>query len=209
LERIILSRKVKIISLCVFILIILICAEVIMINTATGSGSDVQVICAASDISKGELITLDLLVLKKIPLEMSGSALTGKPEDYVGQKVGCYLHKGEVLYSDNLLASSKFKDEGKVMMAFDLKGVQANGWWIEEDCIVDLMLVYNGDEKNVKTIQDIRVAALLDEAGNRLISGSEAKRPAPPVYMSVEVTADQALLLAGIKSNDKIVLAVK
>lgn len=203
------NRKIKMLMIFVIILTILILAEIMIINTASDAEAQIQAICAAADINKGDTITENSLIIKKIPLSFAANALTGSPEKHYGKKASCFLHKGEILYNENFALQSNKTEEGKVMMSFDAKGVQANGWWLEEDSTVDMMVVFNGDEKNIRIIQDIRVAALLDEAGNKLQSDSNNKRTVPPSYISVEVTEVQALLLAAVKGSDRIVLAVK
>lgn len=203
------KRSVTMVILSITILAVLIIMEVNIIRAASGVGNEVEVICAAGDIEKGTVIQPGMLITRNIPAEMANYALKGAPDNYMGKRADCFLHKGEVLYAENLVASINKKEEGNVLMAIDVKGDQANGWWIDEDYIVDVYIVYNGDAKKTECISDRRVAALLDEAGNRIISEKNNKKSVVPRFISLEVTPEQAYLLAEAKNNAKAVLTVK
>ncbi|HBQ64151.1 MAG TPA: hypothetical protein DD727_04350 [Clostridiales bacterium] len=200
------------------VLALLVGVEAALLRAASGASRSVKVFCAARDIALGSVISADMLTIRLLPQEAAeGAVLPGDSygaEYYAGYRVACALHAGEIIYTGNLLPSHRFpagfiQTEGNVLMALELKGEQANGWWLGSGGTVDLLLVSNTEKRVTSRLEGIRIVSLLDESGKVLPSGGEEHGLALPRYLSLEVTPEQAVILAGAKTNGKVELAVR
>lgn len=126
------------------------------------------------------------------------------------------------------------KDRAKKLFSIEFKGDQANGWWLMTDQKVDIIHIPdenpgtgaaldsgaaggtgapavsqadNGMDVGgkIRVLEDIRIAALIDENG-KLLKNNE--RATLPRYVSFEVTDEQAGLLAYAKGHGRLELSV-
>jgi Flp pilus assembly protein CpaB len=133
----------------------------------------------------------------------------------------------------NEMEPIEVKDKNSRLFTVEFKGDQANGWWIKVGQYVDIIYVPNDKPKaveyvsaqakdqptvrssqtagnaegmeEIKRLNNIRVAALIDEKGNQL---KNTNRETLPRYISFEVTDKQVQLLAYAKSNGRLEVSV-
>ena len=126
------------------------------------------------------------------------------------------------------------KDRNKKLFSVEFKCDQANGWWLLTDQKVDIIYIPDeisvigaasdagaakGNEAlaatpiddsakvrdKIRVLEDIRIAALIDENGKLLKNNGRATLPR---YVSFEVTDEQVGLLAYAKGHGRLELSV-
>ena len=126
------------------------------------------------------------------------------------------------------------KDRNKKLFTVEFKADQANGWWLLTDQKVDIIYIPDenpavsaamdagavkaGEARaaaptddianirdKIRVLEDIRIAALIDENGKLLKNNRGA---ALPRYVSFEVTDEQVFLLAYAKGHGRLELSV-
>lgn len=126
------------------------------------------------------------------------------------------------------------RDLNKKLFCVEFKADQANGWWLMTDQKVDIIYVPDQNQAagiapdnqtvpgnegpaavhtddiinvrdKIRVLEDIRIAALIDENGKLL---KNSGRETLPRYASFEVTDEQAGLLAYAKSHGRLELSV-
>lgn len=128
----------------------------------------------------------------------------------------------------------EIKDRNKKLFSVEFKGDQANGWWLMTDQKVDIIYIPDEDPVNsaapntgavqgnedpaavrvegnedfpdkIRVLEDVRIAALIDENGKLLKNNGRATLPR---YVSFEVTDEQVGLLAFAKGHGRLELSV-
>ncbi|HBQ64716.1 MAG TPA: hypothetical protein DD727_07315 [Clostridiales bacterium] len=197
------------------ILIALTGLEILIIRAGSGIEPRIRVLAAAGEIQAGALIQGGMLEERWALSDPGSRALKESDKElYTGYRAADRLYAGEILYEDDLVPPGKISsilldDPGNVLMALDLKGDQANGWWVEVNSRVDVLYVSALDKKTIERMEWIRVAGLLDETGSPVPAPGGDRNAFPPKYISLEVTPGQAILLAGAKTSGKVELAVR
>lgn len=126
------------------------------------------------------------------------------------------------------------KDRNKKLFSVEFKGDQANGWWLMTDQLVDIIYIpsegpvngvapgnsqvkengkaaeaesddFSKAKDKIQVLEDIRVAALIDENGKLL---KNKNRTTLPRYVSFEVTDEQVGLLAYAKGHGRLEMSV-
>jgi pilus assembly protein CpaB len=207
------KRKIRLIIINAAILAFLIIFEIVVIRSMTGGGATTQVVFVKEKISAKSIITADMLEVKRIDTKLVNGSYVISAAEAVGKRVIHDMAAGEILFISGLsngMPSNnlEFENPDNRLFALELKGDEANGWWLDAEQRADIIFV-PGNEKSTaraNTLENIRIAAILDEKGNIIEYSS---RVAPPRYVCLEVTADQAEFLAYAKINGKIELAVR
>ena len=197
---------------------ILIIIEIVMIRSASGTGTSIDALFAKQDISVNSLLTAEMLEVRKVDSKALASSALKSPEEAVGKRTAGAIAAGQIIYSGSLNGdpgnASQFESPDNRLFSLELKGDAANGWWIGGDQRIDVIFIPGSDKAVDKTgvsglgekLENIRVAAVLDEKGNRI---GDAAREAIPKYICLEVTPEQSMFLAFAKTNGKIELAVR
>jgi Flp pilus assembly protein CpaB len=218
--------------LTAFILVILlVAAEVFIIRSASNYEPKFRVLFAKEKITARSRITSDMLEFRNVGLSFVHSQSVKSLDQAVSKTARTDIEKGEMILSSRFNADDtdliEVKDKNKRLLSVEFKGDQANGWLIRKDQFVDILFIPN--EKNtgqadmsavvtdslfpgktdfngkVRILNEIRIAALVDDRGKLL---ENSKGAALPKYVSFEVTNEQADFLAYAKSNGRLELSV-
>ena len=213
------KKKIRLIMINAAILVVLLVVEVIFIRTTTGSGATKAVVFAKADIGANTVITEEMLEVRKVDSKLAGAYCISDITYIKGSRASHDMAAGEMVYAGSVSKgmpsnSIKFTDPANRLFALELKGDAANGWWVDAEQKADVIFV-PGNEKAIsrvssqggisEKIEDVRIAAILDEKGNPM---SYSERASPPRYVCLEVTPEQAEFLAYAKINGKIELAI-
>lgn len=224
-------RRSGIIIAAFVLVILLVAAEVFIIRSASKYEPRLKVVFAKAKIPQNTRITADMVELKEVGLSFVHRQSAKSLGDVVSKLARMDIEQGEMILASRLSADEldqiEVKDKNKRLFSVEFKGDQANGWWLRKEQYVDILFVpderstkqtaeasavtdgsfpgntnFNG---RVRILNDIRIAALIDDRG-KLLDGSGGA--ALPKYVSFEVTNEQAGFLAYAKSNGRIELSV-
>lgn len=224
-------RRFSIVITAIVLVILLVAAEVIIIRSASNYEPTMKVVFTKGKIPVRTRITADMLELKEVGLSLASRQSVKSLDDAVSKFAKTQIEQGEILLSSRLSADEfgqpEVKDRNSRLFSIEFKGDQANGWWLRKDQYVDILFV--PDEKRqdpsspsavvpeamfpgktvlngkVRIIDEIRIAALLDDRG-KPVDNPEGNLL--PKYVSFEVTDQQADFLAFAKSNGRLELSV-
>lgn len=209
-------KRFKMLVAAVILTVILVGAEIYIIRAATSYEPMTEVVFARVRIPEDTLITGEMLEIKKVGLGTVHKLSVHKPENIAGKRSATDIESGEMVLSSKVGSSDamekiKVKDKNKRLFSVEFKGDQANGWWLLTDQNVDIIFVpgetgtSGGVVNDVKKLENIRIAALIDERG-KLLKNND--RSTLPRYISFEVTDRQAAFLAEAKSRGRLELSV-
>lgn len=209
-------KRFKMLVAVALLTVILVGAEIYIIRAATSYEPVTEVVFARVKIPEDTLITGEMLEIKKVGLASVHKLSVRKSENILGKRSATDIESGEMILSSKVGSSDamekiKVKDKNKRLFSVEFKGDQANGWWLLTDQNVDIIFVpgeagtSEGMGNDVKKLENIRIAALIDERG-KLLKNND--RSTLPRYISFEVTDQQAAFLAEAKSKGRLELSV-
>jgi len=230
-------KKINLILLTFILTVVLLAAEVFIVKSASGYEPETNVVYAKVEIPEDAIVQEEMLEEKKVQISMVHRQSVKSMKDITGRKVKTDIEEGEMLLSSRLYAENemddvKVKDKNNRLFSLELKGDQANGWWLMSDQYVDIIFVPNGKagihstqkpenpesvstmntgsigsetENYVQRLRNIRIAALIDDKGKLVKNG---ERPMLPRYVSFEVTDKQDEFLAYAKGNGRLEISV-
>jgi len=218
------KKGVELIKRWVFVLItitlilILLTAQIIIVKKASSFEVETDAVFARKAIPSGAVITEDMLEVKKIRISYAHRLSLRSIADAVGKKAKVDIESGEMLLSSKIgtideMEQIYMEEESNRLFTVEFKPDQANGWWLLVGQRVDIIFVPNDASKfsitenteiPVRKLENIRIAALIDEQGRLL---RNEKRDSLPKYVCFEVTEKQAEFLAFAKTNGRIELA--
>ena len=186
----------------------LLLAEIYVVKAGSQYESKISVYFAKDDIPAKTLVSEDMLLKKEINIGFFHKQSVTDPASIVGLKAKFDIVEGEMLLSHKFTN----KDDMEIidvenkdcrLFALDLKGDQANGWWLFVGQLVDVIFVPSSGSQ-VERLNDIRVAALISQEGTLLQNGD---RHSLPRYVCLELTKEQDEMLAFAKGNGRIELS--
>lgn len=221
------------ISLAVVFLII----EIVVVKTVSKYEPQISIVYAAARIPANTKIQADMLLLKKVDLSMVNRLAVRDVKSLTGKKTKVDIEEDEIFLStkaadENEMDEIKVMDKNNRLFALELKGDQANGWWLMADQYVDIIFVpdervveraqrqqspgltareeqvgagITPDYAGITRLNNIRVAALIDEKGKILANSG---RTTLPRYVSLEVSNRQDEFLAYAKNRGKLELSI-
>lgn len=207
--------------LAVFTLVLLlVITEIVIIKSASKYEPQISVVFAKTRIPERTVITPDMLELRDVNVSYVHRMSLRNISDAAAKRAGMDIDAGEMVLSGKLKPEEmeviEVKDRNKKLFAVEFKGDQANGWWLMTDQVVDIIYIPNENPVNgtapgnkvrddMQVLEDIRIAALIDENGKLL---KNKDRTSLPRYISFEVTDEQVGFLAYAKGHGRLELSV-
>ena len=211
----------------VFVLVII---EIIIVKSASKYEPKLGIVFAKVKIPEKTVITPDMIEIKDVGIGFVHRLSIRDAGNVTAKRAEMDIEAGEMMLSSKLgsneMEQITVKDKSKRLFSVEFKGDQANGWWLMTDQNVDIIFVpdkadsirarvdtvaskgINGRTAAVEdlysgmqVLKDIRIAALIDDKGSLL---ENSKRTSLPIYVSFEVTNEQANFLAYAKSNGRL-----
>lgn len=220
-------NKIKFLSLTLVITVFLLIIEAVVIKNAIGYENKKPVIVAKSIIEEGTTITKEMLKVVEFNAKDMHSNYISSFEGAVGKKPQQTIKEGDLVLlssvdstQDDFAHTTK---EDARYFCLEFKGDQANGWWIKEGQLVDIIFIPNFKslepeeqeaQKNalkasgiikgggVWRLGKIKIAAIIDENG-KIIKNSR-ERMLLPKFISFEVTPEQDTFLAYAKGAGRL-----
>ena len=154
-----------------------------------------------------------MLEMKEVSIGLAHSKSITDIDKLVGEKTKMNIEAKEMILDSKIYKENEKKERIPVksdnnrLFTLELKGDQANGWWIDVDQYVDILFVpsQKSEERTVERMGKIRVAAIISQEG-KLIKNDD--RYSLPKYICFEVNTEQDEMLAYAKSNGRIELSV-
>lgn len=211
-------RKTIVFSLVIAVILFIL--EVFLIKNIAGIQDKKKVVYTNTKIAANTRITAEMLIVKEVPGNLAHKLSFSDISQAVGKKARTDLEDGEMLLSSKIgtygsMDGLAVTTPGNRLCCLDLKGDQANGWCIAADQRVDILFVpdpgrvdknssMQPDGQSCIKLNSIRVAAIIDDK-LKIIKDTDALKS--PKYMMVEVTPEQAEMLAFAKGNGRIEIA--
>lgn len=231
-------RRLNLFVVSAILAAVFLLAEVAFVKNMSGYAPMETVVFAKTKISRDSFIKVDMLIEKKIDSHFAHKLSLKNNNLVVGRKAIMDIEEGEMLLTVKLgtpdeMEKIKVKNTANRLFSVELKGDQANGWWLMTGQYVDIIYVPNyrpgiSDQQqtvvlkganadkdvgnktkstllNVQKMKNIRIAALIDDKGKLL---SNNQRTSLPKYISFEVSAGQDEFLAFAKTNGHLEVSV-
>jgi len=230
-----LFKRLNLFVAALVLVIIFLAAEIIIVKNISRYEPEVNVVFAKVRIPENTLIKADMLREKKIGADLAHAQSLHSIRDLAGKTAKVDIEEGEMLLSGKLKKADEMEkievsDMNDRLFTVEFKGDQANGWRLKEGQHVDIIFIANEkqappavaahenekagtadefldtvQEKRVKRLRNVRIAALIDEKG-KLVRNAE--RTSVPKYVSFEVNSGQDEFLAFAKTNGRLELSV-
>jgi len=212
------------------ILVVLVAVEVLIIRSALNFQPEAEIIYAKTNIDKGTVITRDMIETRRVGVKYIHRLSVRNQQDILGKMASMDIQEGEMILSSKVgkedLTRIEVLDKNKRLFSVGFNGDQANGWQLSPNQYVDIIFIpddlmkggnaVNGgqeslpkpgetDLRQIITLKNIRIAAIINEKG-KLLEGFDYE--ANPRYISFELTEEQANFLAAAKGKGRLELAV-
>lgn len=180
---------------------------------------------AKMDIPAKTIITLDMLEYKSKPISDGHKLSISNANDIIGKITRVDISDDEMILTSRLADPNmrtgeiELKNKTNRKYTVEFKPDQAVAWMLETDQTVDIIFVPNSDtiptvqtepqnqqksiqfdKKSIIRLEKIRIAGIIDEAGQLIIG----KTQAIPRYICFEVTTEQDQFLAWAKGNGRL-----
>lgn len=226
-------KRFNFILITLALAVVFLVAEIVIVKSAVKYEPAVTVVFAKKKIPERTVINPDMLYEKEISLSMAHVQAIKNAGELAGKKAKTDMEEGEMILISKILPADAFdeirlKDGNNRLFTVEFRADQANGWWLREDQYVDILFVPNDNvtlknsfqlpseavaQADIKTqagglqrLNNIRIAALIDEKGNLL---KAAGNQTPPRLISFEVTNSQDEFLAYAKSNGRLEISAR
>jgi len=215
-------------------IVVLLAVEIAIIRSMSDFEPKIAVVYATKQIQPKEEIREDMVELRNISLSYAHKLAVRDLKDVIGRKANVTIESGEMVLSSRIgdikdIPDIELKNADNRLFTVEFKPDQANGWWLLVDQYVDILFVPNNepgiavydasseqklmerskeryDESKVVRLENIRVAAIIDEKGTLL---TNEKRDVVPRYVSFEVDDKQDAFLAYAKSHGRLEISVR
>jgi len=215
-------------------IVVLLAVEIAIIRSMSDFEPKIAVVYATKQIQPKEEIREDMVELRNISLSYAHKLAVRDLKDVIGRKANVTIESGEMVLSSRIgdikdIPDIELKNADNRLFTVEFKPDQANGWWLLVDQYVDILFVPNNepgiavydasseqklmerskeryDESKVVRLENIRVAAIIDEKGTLL---TNEKRDVVPRYVSFEVDDKQDAFLAHAKSHGRLEISVR
>jgi len=230
-------KRINLILLTLILTVVLLGVEVFIVKSVSKYEPEMSVVFAKVKIPENTIVQEDMLEERKVEISMVHRLSVKGVKDIAGRKARMDIEAGEMLLSSRLYAENEMDeirvtDKNNRLFSVELKGDQANGWWLTADQYVDILFVLDkrtgllGDRKphdnnatgkadaglmqtepvsGVQRLRNIRIAALIDDKGKLVKNG---ERSVLPRYVCFEVTDRQDEFLAYAKGNGRLEISV-
>jgi Flp pilus assembly protein CpaB len=210
--------------------------EVVIVKSVSRYEPQQDVVFAKTKIPVDTTIQENMLVLRRIDLSFVHKQSVRDIREIVGKKAKVDIEDGEMIFAGKFgtadeIGIMEVKDKNNRLFSLELKGDQANGWWLKTDQLVDIIYVPDerakarssqsipadsasagdtaaaegGELLIVRRLRNIRIAAIIDEKGKLLKNSSRTELPK---FVSLEVNDTQDEFLAFAKSAGRLELSV-
>lgn len=224
-------RKFSWIVGALFIVAMLIIAEITIVSNASGYEAKDVAVFAKQKIEENTVVTVEMLEMKEISKTAVHPNAFKAVNEAVAMTSKMVIEPGEQLLKSKLTSDIRdvimAENSNNRLITMELKVEQANAWQFSDDQYVDIIYVPNHGEgqeqppeaagvskavpfsSGVRIMEGIRVAGLINEDGIQVKPKDSADRDPDniPKYASFEVTQEQAVFLAYAKSNGKLELS--
>ncbi|HOJ10594.1 MAG TPA: SAF domain-containing protein [Clostridiales bacterium] len=207
-------KRTKLIIITVILSVVLLAVQTYIVKTGSEYEAKVKVVFAKEYIPANTEITEDMLEMREVNIGLAHLKSVTNAGKLIGKKTKMDIEAKEMIleskiYKENeLMEKIAVKNDNNRLFTLELKGDQANGWWIEADQYVDILFVptQKPEERKVERMEKIRVAALISQEGKLIKNNID--RNVIPKYICLEVDTKQDELLAFAKGNGRIELSV-
>ncbi len=206
-------KRTKLIIVTIILSVVLLAAQIYIVKVGSEYEAKVKVAFAKEYISANTEITADMLEMKEVNIGLAHPKSITDIDKLIGEKTKMNIEAKEMILDSKIYKENEKKERIPVksdnnrLFTLELKGDQANGWWIDVDQYVDILFVpsQKSEERTVERMGKIRVAAIISQEG-KLIKNDD--RYSLPKYICFEVNTEQDEMLAYAKSNGRIELSV-
>jgi len=216
-------------------IVVLLAVEIAIIRSMSDFEPKIAVVYATKRIQPKEEIREDMVEIRNINLSYAHKLAIRDLDEVIGRKANVAIESGEMILSSRIgdikeIPDIELKDANNRLFTVKFEPDQANGWWLLVDQYVDILYVPNDepgitvfdpsseqklmeqskgeyDESKVVRLENIRVAAIIDEKGTLL--SNDDKREIVPRYVSFEVDSRQDAFLAYAKSHGRLEISVR
>jgi Flp pilus assembly protein CpaB len=223
-------RRMKFIILTIIVTVILLVIEASVIKKVIGYEEEKTVIIAIKTIEVGAIIKKDMVKQMEMNVKDIHSNYITSMQEVVGKTAQEKIHIGEIILRNKINPEanhfvSDAKEDSRYF-SLEFKGDQANGWWLNQGQLVDIIFVpdFKTLEEGERTVESealkakgvmkgggvwrlsrIKIAAVIDENG-KIIKNSR-ERVLLPKFISFEVTPEQDTFLAYAKGAGRLELS--
>lgn len=217
-------KRINMFILAIVLALIFLAVEVVIVKGVSKYEPEINVVFAAQRIPMGETITEDMLEKRKISLRLAHNKSVKNIEELIGKKVISDIEEGEIILISRVgdkdgTGEIVVVDRNSRLITVEFKGDQVNGWQLKEGQFVDIIFILDErstipeieditwfeDEKRIRKIRDIRVAALIDDKGKPVGSSESSSMPK---YISFEVEDGLDQFLAFAKGNGRLEISL-
>lgn len=205
-------RKINSILITIVITSVLLIIEIILIKGATKYEPKTSIIYANVDIPEGIIVEANMLEERSVNSNAVSRQSIKNMDDIVGKRARIEIDQGEMILDSKLINADQIEDikvldKESRLFSVEFKPDQVNGWWIKEGQFVDIIFIPHDESRSSpqKRINNIRVAALIDDNGNFI---ETIERKSIPRYISFEVKEGLDEFLAYAKGNGRLEVSV-
>lgn len=183
-------------------------------------GSEIEIFLLNKNLKAGSIIASDMIRSIKIPGETILPNVCKSEEEIIGMFTLTDIRKDEILSVQDISIEQngltyQSLNEGNVLYTLALKPEDANGWWLAQGNIVDLLLLkqagFKPDTATVEqsgiiidVIESVRIARIMDETGVPIGTGEK-----PAKLICLELTMEQARTVFETENTKKIKIVAK
>lgn len=209
------------IFVAILLSVTLLIVQIYIVKLGSQYEPKVSVVYANQKIAAKTVVTEAMLEKKDINMSLVNKQSVTDIAAIVGKKAKIDIESGEMLLSSKVTDKNEMEDinvenKNNRLFTLELKGDQANGWWLKVDQHVDVLYVHNTvpvpqpdgsvkEDKIIERLNNIRIAALITQEGTLL---KNDERNTLPKYVCLELDTKQDELLAYAKTNGRIELSV-
>lgn len=168
------------------------------------------VVLVRQSVSAGSRLELSDLSVIELPADQVQAEWVNDLHAAAGMWTAADLDQGEILLRDKLTDQSNGivypgSGPGRRLMTIRVDAAAANGFWLAEGSRVDIHLVPgSAADQEIKVIRNIRILRILDGSS----SGAALAKPGSDPLLCLDLSAEQAVMLAAAESRYALKLSV-
>ncbi len=216
-------RRLKLVIAMMLLIGVLLVAEVLFVKSLSNYEPEIGVVFTRGGIPAKTVITEDMLQIKNVNISEIHPLSVRSMAELIGKTALADLEANEMVLSSRAglsleMDQIQMEKKDNRLFSVEFKPDQANGWWVLVGQRVDILFVRNEvaapaaptadkvEDLNIVRLDNIRIAAIIDENGKLLDNG---ERASAPKMISFEVTPEQDQFLAWAKSNGRLEVSVR
>lgn len=210
-------KKITVIIVTGILAVVLTVIQINIVQNATKKEEYSKVLAFTRSLEANEKISKDMLETIEVPLSLLPAGYSSLLEDFTGNYLTRVVYEGEIALLQDVTPVNpddsgilRKTQEDNVLISIKPDPEKAVAWQIQQEQTVNVLFVpHRNEEMKSFCLECIRVAGIINEKFTWSDDTDSSESDTKPVYLILEVTSEEAEMIASARQSGSFELILK